>query len=102
MSIGVRIPHHGTEYPLAASDTFKKFWLPGAIALDLHWVKQFDCCQLTPDNLVPITNELRQLREWFYKTQKPDVATALAERIDRVLPAIESLKDEKNFSIWIG
>jgi hypothetical protein len=104
MSIGVRIPLEGAEqeFPLASSEIFKRFWLPGAVALNLQWVKQFDACQLRPDNLIPITSELRQLREWFYQTQPPDTARALAERIDRVLPALESLKDAKNFSIWIG
>ena len=104
LSIGVRIPIEEAEqeFPLASSEMFKRFWLPGAVALNLQWVKQFDACQLRPDNLIPITNELRQLREWLYETQPADTARALAERIDRVLPALESLKDEATFSIWIG
>lgn len=104
MSISVRIPFQGTEesFPLASSDMFKRFWLPGAKALNLQWVKQFDACELRPENLIPITNELCQLKEWFYKTQPADTARALADRIDRVLPALEGLKAEKNFTIWIG
>src|SRR5258708_39239606 len=99
MSISVRIPVQGTEkyFPLASSDTFKRFWLPGAIALSLQWVKQFDACLLQPDNLIPIANELRQLKKWFYETQPPETATALSESIDEVLPALRIIEGRKRF-----
>jgi hypothetical protein len=104
MSISARIPVDGNEkyFPLVTADTFKRFWLPGANALSLHWVKQFDACQLRPDNRVAICDELRQLKKWFHQTQPPDVAMALSESIEEVLPAIESLAGEVDFSIWIG
>ena len=105
MSIGVIIPFNGKDdesFPLAGASTFKRYWLPGAVALNLEWIKQFDACLLVPNNLDAIMKELRQLRNWFHKTQPEDTANALAERIDRVLPALEQLKEHKDFRIWIG
>jgi len=104
MSISVRIPVQGTEkyFPLVTADTFKRFWLPGANTLNLHWVKEFDACLLRPDNVIAIADELRQLRKWFHETQSPEIAQSLSGSIDEVLPALESLKAEKDFSIWIG
>ncbi len=104
MSISVRILYRGTEenFPLASSDVFKRDWLPGAVALNLSWVKQFDALQLRPSNLQPVIDELQQLREWFYKEYPFETAAALAGRIERLLPALEALKSEEDFSYWIG
>jgi hypothetical protein len=68
--VRIRVEGKGKYFPLVTADTFKRFWLPGANALNLHWVKQFNACQLRPDNRVAICDELRQLKNGFTRLNR--------------------------------
>lgn len=104
MSISVRFPVNGEEkrFPIATAQYFKDYWLPGAKALNLRWVKQFDACLLEPNNLLEIIAELRALKDWFKENHSTEDAVWFSEHIDSLLIGLESLKTRPHFAFWIG
>ncbi|RKH02103.1 hypothetical protein [Corallococcus carmarthensis] len=88
--------------PLASEEVFRRYWVPGCVALGLRWVPLFRTgVPLQKEDLGPVLTELRALRQWM--EEQPDEGTvAVRSRLDEALMILERAAALPETDIFIG
>jgi hypothetical protein len=87
--------------PVATSEVFHNYWIPGCRALELQYVPRFEdgLGDFARSELSAVIQELRDLGLWFQDTQSPEDARGLVGRVDTVIAAFERVVNEPKLSI---
>ena len=100
--MSLRLDTPTASVPVATLDAYNRYWLPGAKALGLDLVPQFDSLFINPRNLDTLIDELSRLKEWMEQSTPPEVFAKLAPRIDAMLTALEPLRTSPGFTASVG
>jgi hypothetical protein len=90
--------------PVATSDYFRGYWMPGAKALELRYVPQFydPGIPLSQEDLPDVLLELAALKTWMSKNFPNGQDAGTLQRIDTVTDALRRCVGCDNLKICIG
>lgn len=88
--------------PVATEGVFREHWLPGALALGLVWLPQFETgVNVGEDDLPAVQEELRALERWLI-ANAPGSADLVLPRIARLIDVLGSLPPLQEGQAFIG
>jgi hypothetical protein len=93
-----------TYIPIATLDTYRKFWLPGALAIGAQWLLLFESyARLHGKDFEAVSMELASFRNWFQSQPfDEDVKRSITDRVDLLLDGLNRLYVESGGDIELS
>jgi hypothetical protein len=96
----------GETIPIGSLDTFRRFWLPGALEIEAHWLPLFETGVSVPgEKFDEVSRELVTFRKWVQCQAYPDnLKGNITTRTDLLLDSLARLYVETKGDIvaYIG
>lgn len=89
----------GELVAIATSRVFRDYWRVGSAGLGLRLIPLLEDGLFEKKDIPNLLTELAQLRDWFQKSQSPNEARELAQRVDNAVQALERVAKDAELTI---